>query len=62
MWQEIAVIIIGALTLGYVGRKIYRMFAPSENDSPCAGCPGCCMTKEPGETPDCEKEEEDVTE
>lgn len=47
MWQEIAIILIGLLTIGYVGWKIYsaltRRFDPAD---PCAGCSGCALKEE----------------
>ena len=42
MWQEIAIIIIGLLTILYVGRKIYNMFGKGgHSSSACKGCCGC---------------------
>ncbi|MDR2968129.1 MAG: FeoB-associated Cys-rich membrane protein [Tannerellaceae bacterium] len=43
LFQEIAVIIIGLLAVGYVGRKVYRLFFRPEASDPCAGCPGCAL-------------------
>lgn len=44
MWQNIAVIIIGLITIAYIGRKIYRMLTTSKDpDSPCSGCSGCTL-------------------
>lgn len=50
MWQEIAVICIGICTIGYVGRKLYRLLTRPGND-PCAGCNGCALKKEMGKQP-----------
>ncbi|MDR2042746.1 MAG: hypothetical protein LBP98_10630 [Tannerella sp.] len=43
MLQEIAIILIGILTAGYVVWKLYRRFTTtsSSTNSPCAGCGGC---------------------
>jgi hypothetical protein len=42
MWQEISVILILLATAGYVGRKVYRLFAARRRPpSPCDGCNGC---------------------
>jgi hypothetical protein len=38
MWQEIAIIIIGALAFVYAGWKAYRLFASPDDASPCCGC------------------------
>ena len=44
MWQEIAIIIIGILTVLYVGWKIYKMLTtPKDPDNPCSGCSGCSL-------------------
>ena len=44
MWQEIAIIIIGILTVLYVGWKIYKMLTtPKDQDNPCSGCSGCSL-------------------
>ncbi len=40
MWQEIAVCLIGALVIAYIGKKIYTALAHPSASS-CAGCTGC---------------------
>jgi hypothetical protein len=48
MWQEIAIVIIGMLTLAYAGRKIYRLFVPSKKKhASCCNCTQDCPMKEP---------------
>jgi hypothetical protein len=46
MWQEIAIIIIGALAPAYIGWKIYRLFAPSKKHTLCDNCTKDCPMKE----------------
>ena len=47
MWQEIAIILIGLLTIGYVGWKIYSALTrPSRPGDSCAGCKGCSLKEE----------------
>jgi len=44
MWQEIAIIIIGIITILYVGIKLYKTFTrPPKADDPCFGCSGCSL-------------------
>lgn len=47
MWQEVAVGIIGIITLLYVGWKVYRNFINpiQTNDHPCSKCSGCTLKK-----------------
>ncbi|MDD4516769.1 FeoB-associated Cys-rich membrane protein [Massilibacteroides sp.] len=46
MWQEIAVIATGIVTLIYVGWKIYRFFTEQKNASGmCGGCTGCNLSQ-----------------
>ena len=47
MWQEIAIAVIGAIVIFYIGRKIYRFIHPSKTDKSCCGCTGCAL-KEKG--------------
>jgi hypothetical protein len=44
MIQNIIVIIIGTLVIGYVGWKVYKMLTrkPSPADK-CGGCTGCAL-------------------
>ena len=44
MWQEIAIWIIGALAVGYMARKIYRVFRRGKGPGGChcGGCSGRC--------------------
>ncbi|MDR1676621.1 MAG: hypothetical protein LBR86_09165 [Tannerella sp.] len=60
MFQEIAIILIGILTAGYIVRKLYRRFTSSAANSPCAGCGGCRQPDTRNETcpPEGEKKEE----
>lgn len=44
--QEFAIIIIGILTIGYVGWKIYRFLTRPDMSNPCAGCRGCSLKEE----------------
>ncbi|RHJ84382.1 FeoB-associated Cys-rich membrane protein [Parabacteroides sp. AM08-6] len=48
MWQEIAIIIIGVITIGYIGWKIYSFLTQSSNtDMPCChGCSKCALKNE----------------
>lgn len=47
MWQEATIVLIGILTLAYVGRKIYLLFAkPKDPGSPCSGCSGCALKEQ----------------
>lgn len=47
MWQEVAIGIIGIITLLYVGWKVYRNFINpiQTNDHPCSKCSGCTLKK-----------------
>lgn len=46
MWQEIAILIIGIITLLYIGWKVYRSFMQvKKSNDPCCGCSGCSMKK-----------------
>lgn len=46
MAQEIAVLIILAIVVFFIGRALYRMLRPKKeddkSDSGCSGCSGCC--------------------
>ena len=46
MAQEIAVLIILAIVLFFIGRALYRMLRPKKEDDKsnggCSGCSGCC--------------------
>ena len=44
MWQEIAVIIIVILTVGYIIYKTYHYFI--KPPSPCDDCDGCALKDE----------------
>lgn len=44
--QEVIVIIIGILTVGYIGWKVYRFLTRPDTANPCAGCPGCALKDE----------------
>lgn len=41
MWQNIAIAIIGVLTVIYIGRKVYILFKRDKH-SPKLSCQGCC--------------------
>ncbi|MDR1645341.1 MAG: hypothetical protein LBS05_05905 [Tannerellaceae bacterium] len=46
MWQEVAVILIGLATAGYVVRRIVRLIrARKRPQSPCDGCGKCPAAK-----------------
>lgn len=40
MWQEIAVYLIGASIIAYIGKKIYTLLV-HPSSSPCGGCSDC---------------------
>ncbi|WP_215493266.1 FeoB-associated Cys-rich membrane protein [Porphyromonas bobii] len=45
MTQEIAVLIILAIVVFFIGRALYRMLRPkkeNDNNGGCSGCSGCC--------------------
>ena len=46
MAQEIAVLIILAIVVFFIGRALYRMLRPKKEDDKsnggCSGCSGCC--------------------
>lgn len=48
MWQEIAVLCTGILTLAYLGWKVYNFFTSSCRPSSglCGGCSGCSLHEE----------------
>lgn len=47
MWQEIAVIIIGILTIFFIARRIFRIFTSLKApEDPCRGCSGCALKEE----------------
>ncbi|MDR2470093.1 MAG: hypothetical protein LBD27_06395 [Tannerella sp.] len=46
MWQETAIILIGILTVGYAGWKVWRLFRPVKKHTGCAGCMTVCPLKE----------------
>lgn len=44
MWQEIGILIIGILTVAYVGWKLYKTITtPRDSENPCSGCSGCAL-------------------
>ena len=44
MWQEIGILIIGFLTVAYVGWKLYKTITtPRDPENPCSGCSGCAL-------------------
>jgi len=43
MWQEIAVIFIGVITIGCTGWKVYRSFSPKEKNELSCCCEKCFM-------------------
>ncbi|MDF9829863.1 FeoB-associated Cys-rich membrane protein [Parabacteroides sp. PF5-6] len=45
-FQEVAILIIGVLTIGYVGWKVYRFLTRPDTADPCAGCAGCALKEE----------------
>ncbi len=47
MWQEIAIVVIGLLTVAYVGRKVYNVFSHPKKNSCCGCCDGCSLKKRP---------------
>lgn len=47
MWQEIAIIVIGLLTVAYVGRKMYNVFSHPKRNGGCGCCNGCSIKKRP---------------
>lgn len=47
MWQEIAVYLIGCVTIFWKGRKIYRFFTrPISDKSSCQSCHTCPLKKQ----------------
>lgn len=47
MWQEIAIILIGIITIAYVGMKFYKSLTTKRNlENPCCGCKGCSLKEE----------------
>lgn len=46
MWQNIAISIIGLLTIIYIGRKIYNLFRNKHSLKACQECCGCPLSKE----------------
>ncbi|MFV0545286.1 MAG: hypothetical protein ACK5ND_03655 [Bacteroides sp.] len=46
-WQEIAVALLLAFSLGYVARKIYLFFrGVKKNDNPCENCVTGCELRD----------------
>ncbi len=45
MWQEIAIVVIGLLTVAYVGWKVYNVFSKPKRSSGCGCCDGCSLKK-----------------
>lgn len=47
MWQEIAVYLIGCVTIFWMGHKIYRFFTrPISDKSSCQSCQTCPLKKQ----------------
>jgi hypothetical protein len=44
MWQDITIIAIAMVVIGYLGRRIYVFFAKPV--SPCDNCAGCSLKEQ----------------